>query len=135
MQTGPGPISWQTTIVLCVAIVAITVTLIVGPLLEVDAETLKIALGGEGLLSAIVLGLMRPAWRNGAQVLLAVVIAAAATTLTGCAGGAPTSETAIRVRDVTCAGAAVACRTVDRLCRSTGGPPVIESTSGGDSER
>lgn len=125
-------ISWQTTVVMIVAIVAITATVLIGGWLGFDAQTMQGVIGGEGLIAAIVLGLMRPAWpRGGAEALLVVMIAAAAATLTGCAGGQPTTQSGMRVRDATCSGAAVVCRTVDRLCRATGGPAVIDS--GGES--
>lgn len=51
--------NWPTAMVIVVAILAILATLLAGPSLGLDGETTKLALSAEGLLGAIVLGLMR----------------------------------------------------------------------------
>lgn len=50
----------------------------------------------------------------------------------GC--GASTSPTLIKARDLTCSGARVVCRVVDRACRASGGPAVLEEPDAEDED-
>lgn len=52
-------ISWQTALIVCVAIVAIASTAILGPLAGLDAETLRYVLGAQGAIGVIVAGVSR----------------------------------------------------------------------------
>lgn len=56
---------WPTAAVCCTAIVAVAATAILGPLTGLDAETLRMVLGGEGVLGVAVASLLRPMLGGG----------------------------------------------------------------------
>lgn len=58
-MTTPKKLSWPTALVICIAIVAIVVTILAGPALGLDPETLKSVVGAQGILAAVVAGVMR----------------------------------------------------------------------------
>ncbi len=55
----PKNLSWPTAAVLCVAIVCLALTIVLGPYLGLDAETLRFVLGAEGVIGASIAALMR----------------------------------------------------------------------------
>lgn len=140
---APG-VSWPTVAFLMFAIAAIVATLLAGPALGLEAETLKFALSGEGLIAAIVLGFMR-GLREGASMLLAFVLAGSlAIALPACTTVANAGPAVLKARDLTCSGTRIVARVVDRACRVSGGPWVVPQSdeeraewramSGGDDE-
>lgn len=154
-MTTPKKLSWPTALVLCIAILAIAVTILFGPALGLDPELLTSVLGAQGVLAALVLGVMRqllgadtseqldeierkraerirtripPTGGAGLAIALIIVAAALSVVTSGCngvAGVAAAGSTAVTVRDVGCRGGRMVCRWTDRACRLTGGPWVV----------
>lgn len=85
-------ISWPTAVVLCVAILVIGATLLAGPALGLEAETMHFALGSESVIGFVVLALTRKlldkdAGDGGALVMLLAITVGAAITLGACSSG------------------------------------------------
>lgn len=104
-------ISWPTAVVVCVAIAAVVTTALVGPSVGLDSDTIRLLLGAQGAIGALVAGLMRqllsrepprraePIWaparpqeppseppEGGALVVLLVALAGTSW-LAGCSSG------------------------------------------------
>lgn len=122
--------NWPTAAILMVALVAIAATVLAGPSLGLDGETLRYVLGSEAGLGLVVLGVMR-GLLDGRAAMLALVVLASAT-LPACSTAATAAPALITARDLTCRGGRVICRVTDRVCRTTGGPWVVPQS---DAER
>lgn len=120
----PSPLSWPTAVVLCVALLVIAATVLAGPSLGLDGESMHYVMGAESVLGVLVLGVMRGLF-HGSTLALLVVLAVQSATLTGCTTAAAVAEGAPRVRDLTCRGTRLIARVADRTCRVTGGPWVV----------
>ena len=57
-------IQWPTALVVCVTIVSLAATIVLGPLAGLDRETLHLVLGSEGVLGTAIAGLMRALFDN-----------------------------------------------------------------------
>lgn len=129
MQTRSlSSLSWPTAAVLCTALVVIAATMLAGPSLGLESETLRYLLSAEAGLGLLVTAIMRGLFSSAASVL-ALVVLSAATMTSACSSGAAAAPAVITARDLTCTGGRVVCRVLDRTCRATGGPWVVPQSA------
>lgn len=121
--------NWPTAAVLCTALIAIAATVLAGPSLGLDGETLRYLLSAEAGLGLIVTAIMRGLFQGGGAAVLALVVLSAATLTSACSSGAAAAPAVITARDLTCTGGRVVCRVLDRTCRATGGPWVVPQSA------